>query len=231
MNSPPDSTISPSPRAAATPRVVFALMLAVFAAVLLWTGAGAIREGRYVSTVTVERSVGCGVGVSAEEMFTDVYTGAAARRIAAGLASFGLLLGVWALGIVVHGSRQPGPRAGPFSKVALALLVTGTVLLCPPWRVVDSRMVLFFWISVVVWIAGLLVVRRRTAGQRKALILVLFVATLAAELVVPLRSSGGFMCGLMAALLGMVHAVYAYSPWRQALLALGRPERTPPEMP
>jgi hypothetical protein len=228
MDSLPDSTIAPSPRAAAWGRAVFALLLAVFAAVLIWTGTTAIRDGRYVSTVTARRSVELGLRVGAEETWTDVYDGMAARRIGASLSSFGLLMGVWALGIVVHGARQPGPRPGPLSKVALALVVTGSTLICPPWRVLESRVVLFFWLAVAAWISGLLLVMRRwTTQQRRALVLVvvLFVATVAAELGVPLRSSGGFVCGMLAALLGMAHAAYVYPPWRQALLALGSREQ------
>jgi len=53
-----------------------------------------------------------------------------------------------------------------------------------------------------------------------ALVLGLFVATVVAELGVPLRSSGGFVCGMLATLFGMTHAAYAYPPWRRALLAL-----------
>jgi hypothetical protein len=227
MESPSDSTISPTSRAAAWARAGFALLLAVFAALLVGIGIEAIREGRYVSTTTVERSlvIGLVIGLRLGERgtFTDVYQGMAALRIGAGLASLGLLLGTWALGIVVVGSRQPGPRPGLFSKAALALLVTGTVLLCPPWRVMESRAVLFFWIAVVVWIAGLLLVmRRRTSRQRLVLVLLLFVATVAAEFAVPLRSSGGFICGLVAALFAMAHAAYVHPPWRRAMLALGQ---------
>jgi hypothetical protein len=226
MDRPPDSTIAPTPRAAAWGRAVFALMLAVFAALLVGAGIEAIRRGRYVSTITVERSLGIGVRVGAEETFTYVFEGLAARRIGASLATFGLLLGTWALGIVVFGPRQPGPRPGPFPKVALALLVTGTVLLCPPWRVMESRVVLFFWISAVAWISGLLLLMRRpTSRQRRGLIVLLFVATLAAEFVVPLRSSGGFVGGLFTALLAMAHAAYVYPPWRRAMLAQGRHQR------
>jgi hypothetical protein len=226
MDSTHGSTASISPRVASVGRGVFALLLALFAAVLLWTGAKAIREGRYVSVTTVERTVSIGVAVSESETFTHVYEGTAARRVGAGLVSFGLLLGVWASGILALGPRQPGPRPGPLAMAGLALAVAGIVLLCPPWGAGASRDLLFFWVSVLVWIAGVLVAIRQPTPRRRAIfVAALFALTVLAEFAVPLRSSGGFVLGFAAALLGLAQVAYVYRPWRRALLASTPGER------
>jgi hypothetical protein len=226
MESAPGPTTTISPLAACVGRALCALLLTIFSVVLCWTGIKAIREGRYVSISTVERSVTIGVGLNEEATFTDVYEGMSARRMGAGLVSFGLLLAVWALGIVVLGSRQPGPRPGPLAVLGLALTAAGVVLVCPPWRVGESPLLRFFWGSALVWFASVvLVMGRSTKRQLTIFVAVLFVVTLLAEFAMPLRNSGGFVCGFVAALLGLVEVAYVYPPWRQALLAFGP---TPP---
>ena len=209
---------------AAVARNGFAAMLAAFAVVLAWVGVQAIEEARYVSTSTVTRSFGVGlVGSEHGGTFTDVFTGASAQRIGAGFISFGLLLAVWALGIVVNGPREPQERPGPLARAAGVLYVAGVILFCPPWLVASSRDAALFWGAALVWSTALALIARHRLGHRAvAVVLPLFAATFLAEFVIPLRSSGGLLFGLIASLGGVAQAAYVYAPWRRRLLSYAK---------
>jgi hypothetical protein len=197
--------------------ITFALVLAILGAALCFTGVRAIRDERWVVNHTVSHGATLGsVRSGFRERWTDVFEGADARRMGAALVSFGLLLGVWALGLTASGGKPLADKPGSFARLACVLFVVGFLLLVPPWRIAEGGAGAAFWCVVVVWSVAILTIIRSKLGKRAgSVVALLFIVTLVVAFVVPSRSMGGFILGFLACLGGFAHAMYVYPPWRK----------------
>ncbi len=189
-------------------------------------GIKAIRERYWTTTSTVTTSVFLPFhSKRLSTTFVETWKGGTAQLLGAGLASFGLMLAVWALGcfsIVIQPVRKKQP--GVPSILSAILFGLSVVLLAPPWRFGQSPTLALLWGSVAFWMAAgfVALLRRRWA---KRILLPLFIATVMTEVLTPPELSGGTVLGLLAAGGIFVHGLYLYPPWRHWAVNRDHPNR------
>ena len=197
----------------------FGAMLAFFAVVITSIGVKAVYERHLRETIRVSRGVVGPVSLSESGKRVTVLEGRDAQVAGAGLISIGLLFAVWFIGLLVHRTKPFPERPGLLSKLSALLFMTAVALRLPPWSITKSAFVAMFWLSFTVWTVAIVALIRLDKPLRGPNpIVTLFVITLLADMVGPLRSSGGAVLGLFVTILAFAHAMFVYQPWRKQII-------------
>jgi hypothetical protein len=196
---------------------IFGAMLAIFAAFITWGGVKVVYEQRWLVTIKASRSL---LLASENGRWSELLEGRDAQVAGVGLISFGLLFAVWFIGLLFCRTKPLAERPGPLSMLSALFFTTTVTLLLPPWSVAKSAFVAKFWLFATVWTVAILAIIRR--HDRMRFVAALFVATLLAEFVAPMRSTGGAGLGLIVTIGALWHAMLVYRPWRKWVIEQNR---------